>query len=99
MRTSAEMPAPSTSPPSAHQFSVKATGDYFLDGNLNYRVEVQLLRNGTLATIVRLATLPVTRLLEFRLTGTFEDPRWRPVNLNLPDLFSGSHKTAEATSP
>ena len=80
-------------------FSVKATGDYFLDGNLNYRVEVQLLRNGTLATIVRLATLPVTRLLEFRLTGTFEDPRWRPVNLNLPDLFSGSHKTAEATSP
>lgn len=80
-------------------FSVKATGDYRFDGDLNYRVEVQLLRNGTLATIVRLATLPVTRLLEFRLTGTFEDPRWRPVNLNLPDLFTSSHKPPDAATP
>lgn len=26
-----------------------------------------------IAKLVRLATMPVTRLLEFRLTGTFED--------------------------
>ncbi len=70
-------------------FSVKAAGDYSFDGGLDYRVEVQLLRSGPVAAIVRLATLPVTRLLEFRLTGTFEDPRWRPLNLNPAELFSG----------
>lgn len=68
-------------------FSVKASGDYSFAGDLDYRVEVQLLRGGAVAALVRLATLPVTRLLEFRLTGTFDDPRWRPVNLNLADLF------------
>jgi hypothetical protein len=69
-------------------FSVKAAGDYFFGGGLDYRVEVQLLRGGPVAALVRLATLPVTRLLEFRLTGSFEDPKWRPVNLNPADLFS-----------
>ena len=70
-------------------FSIKASGDYAFDGALDYRVEVQLLRGGPVAAIVRLATLPVTRLLEFRLTGTFQDPRWSPVNLNPAELFSG----------
>jgi hypothetical protein len=68
-------------------FSVKATGDYSFGGNLDYRVEVQLLRGGAVAALVRLATLPITRLLEFRLTGTFEEPRWRPINLNPAELF------------
>ena len=72
--------------------SVKAAGDYTFDGRLDYRVEVQLLRGGPIATLVRLATLPVTRLLEFRLTGSFEDPRWRPLNLNPAELFSGDSK-------
>ena len=76
-------------------FSVKAAGDYFFDSRLDYRVEVQLLRSGPVAAIVRLATLPVTRLLEFRLTGTFEDPRWRPVNLNPAELFSGEGAAPE----
>ena len=70
-------------------FSIKASGDYAFNGALDYRVEVQLLRGGPIAAIVRLATLPVTRLLEFRLTGTFDDPRWSPVNLNPAELFSG----------
>lgn len=73
-------------------FGVKATGDYRFDGALDYRVEVQLLRGGPIAAIVRLATLPVTRLLEFRLTGNFEDPKWRPINLNPAELFSGDPK-------
>ena len=73
-------------------FSVKAAGDYTFDGRLDYRVEVQLLRGGPVAALVRLATLPVTRLLEFRLTGSFEDPRWRPLNLNPAELFSGDSK-------
>ncbi|MDR0994045.1 MAG: AsmA-like C-terminal region-containing protein [Verrucomicrobiota bacterium] len=69
-------------------FSVKARGSYGFDESLNYRVEVQLLRGGPVATLVRLATWPVTRLLEFRLTGTFENPSWRPENLNPADLFN-----------
>ena len=73
-------------------FSVKAAGDYSFAGALDYRVEVQLLRGGPVAALVRLATLPVTRLLKFSLSGTFEDPRWRPVNLNPAELFSGESR-------
>ena len=73
-------------------FSAKGIGFYSFAGDLDFRVEVQLLRNGPVAALVRLATLPVTRLLELRLTGTFEDPRWRPVNLNPAELFSGEDK-------
>jgi len=68
-------------------FSAKGSGHTTFQGDLNYRVEVQALRGGPVAALVRLATRPVTRLLEFRLTGTFDDPKWRPVNLNLGELF------------
>ncbi len=68
-------------------FGAKGSGHTTFQGDLNYRVEVQALRGGPVAALVRLATRPVTRLLEFRLTGTFDDPKWRPVNLNLAELF------------
>lgn len=61
--------------------SIKATGDLEFDGRLDVRVQVQLLRKGPLAAILRLITLPVTKLFEFQLTGTLEQPKWRPVNL------------------
>ncbi len=80
-------------------FGVKAAGDYLFDGSLDYRVEVQLLRGGPVATLVRLATLPVTRLLEFRLTGSFEDPKWRPLNLNPAELFSDKQPVPAPASP
>ncbi len=73
-------------------FSAKGAGHYSFAGDLDFRVEVQLLRSGPVAALVRLATLPVTRLLELRLTGTFEEPRWRPVNLNPAELFAGEDK-------
>ena len=44
------------------------------------REEVQPLRGGPVAALVRIATRPVTRLLELHLTGTFDRPRWRLVN-------------------
>lgn len=80
-------------------FSAKGAGHYSFAGDLDFRVEVQLLRNGPVAALVRLATRPVTRLLELRLTGTFEDPRWRPVNLNPAELFSGEGKTPKPPAP
>jgi len=68
-------------------FSVKADGDYGFDGALDYQVEVQLLRGGPVAALLRLATLPVTRLFKYQLTGTFKEPRWSPANLNPAELF------------
>ncbi len=76
-------------------FSAKGAGHYSFAGDLDFRVEVQLLRSGPVAALVRLATLPVTRLLELRLTGTFEEPTWRPVNLNPAELFSGENKNPQ----
>ncbi len=80
-------------------FSIKAAGNYGFAGDLDYKVEVQLLRGGPVATLVRLATLPVTRLLEFRLTGTFDEPRWRPSNLNPAELFTGGTKSPDGVAP
>ena len=80
-------------------FSAKGAGHYSFGGDLDFRVEVQLLRSGPVAALVRLATLPVTRLLELRLTGTFEDPRWRPLNLNPAELFSGEDKDPKPAAP
>ena len=67
-------------------FSVKANGSFGFDNTLDYVAEVQLLRGGMVATLVRLATMPVTRLLEFRLGGTLAEPTWKPENLTL-DVF------------
>ncbi len=80
-------------------FSAKGAGHYSFAGDLDFRVEVQLLRSGPVAALVRLATLPVTRLLELRLTGTFEEPRWRPVNLNPAELFAGEDKGPKPAPP
>ncbi len=60
---------------------IKAKGYYTLGGGVRFRVEVQLLRKGPLASVLRLVTLPVTKLLIFQLSGTIQDPHWRPVNL------------------
>ena len=61
--------------------SLKATGDYHFDQRLNMTVQVQPMRDGIVAEAVRLATSPLTKLLEFRLTGTVGKPKWRPLNL------------------
>ncbi len=61
--------------------SVKARGSYHFDGEVDYRVRVQLLKGGPLAQLVRLVTLPISKLFEFRLTGTLTDPVWKPINL------------------
>lgn len=61
--------------------SMRADGEIEFDGRVDCRVEVQLLRRGPLAAILRFITLPVTKLLEFQLSGTLDEPKWRPVNL------------------
>ena len=61
--------------------SVKSHGDYQFGRDLNFQAQVQLLRSGILAETLRILTFPVTKLLEFKLVGTLDEPRWRPVNL------------------
>ena len=61
--------------------SMKLGGYYAYDGKVRFNVEVQLLRKGPLARVLRFITMPVTKLLIFQLSGTLNEPQWRPVNL------------------
>ena len=61
--------------------SVKGRGSYAFNEKLDFKVEVQLLRQGPVGNLLRFVTTPVTKLLEFHLTGTLADPHWRPDNL------------------
>jgi hypothetical protein len=61
--------------------SISGQGDYYMDSRVDVNVQVQLLRSGSLASVLRLITYPVTKLLEFHLGGTLKDPHWRPINL------------------
>ena len=61
--------------------SLKAKGNYRLNRRLDMVVQVQLMREGLVAEAVRLATLPLTKLLEFKLSGSVANPKWRPTNL------------------
>ena len=61
--------------------SVSGQGDYYFNEKLNVNVQVQLLRAGVVASVIRAVTFPVTKLLEFNLGGTLKEPHWRPVNL------------------
>jgi hypothetical protein len=57
-------------------------GDYHLNGDLDFAVQVKLLRKNTLVGgILQIAMMPITKMLEFRLTGTVKDPHWRPAYL------------------
>jgi len=57
-------------------------GDYYLNGDLDFAVQVRLLKKNTLVGgILHLAMMPVTKMLEFRLTGTVKDPHWCPAYL------------------
>lgn len=61
--------------------SLEGAGRYYFDRRLRFRVEARLLRGGAVADVLRLLTSPVTRLLEFDLGGTLDQPEWTPRNL------------------
>ncbi len=62
--------------------SLVGKGDYALDGTLDFKVQVKLLRKHTLAAdVFRFMTQPVSKMFEFQLSGTVAEPRWRPVNI------------------
>ncbi|MFH0954104.1 MAG: AsmA-like C-terminal region-containing protein [Verrucomicrobiota bacterium] len=60
--------------------SISGKGTYTFNQKLDMNVQVQLLREGPFASVLRLVTFPVTKLLEFHLGGSLKNPKWRPVN-------------------
>ena len=59
--------------------SLNAVGDYSFDQKLDFDVVVYLLQDGTsVGKIVQFVTTPISKLLEFDLEGTLNDPIWRP---------------------
>ncbi len=60
--------------------SLEASGSVGFAGDLNFKVQLRLLRRGPVASVVRLITFPVTKLFEFNLTGTLNRPEWEPRN-------------------
>jgi len=57
--------------------SVEGTGDYYLDGRLDYVVRLKILRDFTFfGKVVKGIVYPVRKLLEFRLGGTLTEPNW-----------------------
>lgn len=62
--------------------TLACAGDYHFNGDLDFSVQVKLLKKNTLlGGILQVAMMPVTKMLEFRLTGTVKNPHWRPAYL------------------
>lgn len=61
--------------------TMTGVGSYAFDRELDFTVRAQLLRDGSVASVFRFVTFPFTKLLEFKLGGTLNRPKWRPVNL------------------
>ena len=65
-------------------FSIKATGSYDIPADkLDFTVRLQLLKNESfLGKIVQPVLFPFSKLLlEFKVTGTAEDPKWNYISV------------------
>lgn len=63
--------------------SLLGKGSYGMDGSLEADVQLTFLRSHTfMSKLIRVPTYLVSKLLEFRLSGTSADPRWFPVNFS-----------------
>jgi len=63
--------------------SLSAKGSYAWRDELDFDIKVHPFRDGSIASVVRIVTLPLTYILELRLTGPLRDPRWSAANLPL----------------
>ncbi len=59
-------------------FSVKGSGDVYLDGKLDLKVQITFMRRNSLfGNLVQIVTLPLTKALELHLGGTVANPEWK----------------------
>jgi hypothetical protein len=82
--------------------TMRGRGSYGFDRSLDFVVEAKLLREGIVADVVRLLTLPVTKLLEYDLTGSITAPQWVPRNMPkemMPDLEKPNGSPAAGGRP
>jgi hypothetical protein len=81
--------------------SIDLRGRYTFDGRFDMRVEVLFLKDGLTAAVTRLVTAPLTKALEFRLSGTMDAPQWRPVNTptRLLDFFRSGLSRGAGDAP
>ena len=63
--------------------SLTGKGHYALNGQLGFDVQVTLMKEHTLvAKLLRTVTYPISKLLEFRLEGTLQNPTWHSAILS-----------------
>ncbi|OVE73494.1 hypothetical protein BVX94_03735, partial [bacterium B17] len=63
--------------------SLKAKGHCTLDKTLDFNVKVTLMKEHTVVgKLLQMLSYPVSKLFEFRLTGTFDDSRWYLENFS-----------------
>jgi hypothetical protein len=79
--------------------SLSGRGSFALTNSLNYDVQLKLMNTDSLLGLaVRAITLPVSKLFEFRLQGTMQNPHWYPVNFSA-DLFDRLTRSGRGAKP
>ncbi|MFO1491196.1 MAG: AsmA-like C-terminal region-containing protein [Kiritimatiellia bacterium] len=61
--------------------SIFMRGKMTFDRQLSFDVEVKPLSEGFFSKALQIISWPVSKLFEFRLKGTLDNPQWRPNNL------------------
>jgi hypothetical protein len=62
--------------------SIAGTGGYnFTSRKIDGNVKVQLLKDGFMSDALKVLLWPIRKLIEVSLTGTLDNPDWRPRNL------------------
>ena len=80
--------------------SLKGHGSYRLGDELDFDIQVKLMKEHTLvAKLLRVLTYPISKLFEFRLRGTLSEPVWYPVNFSMDLLERVGFKKREANTP
>ena len=72
--------------------SLSGSGYYAFNGDLDFDVRISLLKSHTfLGKVIRIPTYLVSKLFQFRLSGSRSDPHWYPVNFS-KDLWDRRRK-------
>lgn len=71
--------------------SIKGRGDYYFDERLDFHVQIRLLSDHSLVgRAMNVIAMPVSKLFEFTLGGTWSRPRWFPAII--PEKFAPAAK-------
>jgi hypothetical protein len=63
--------------------SLAARGEYGFGGDVDFDAQLTLMKEHTaVAKVLRMLTYPISKLMEFRVRGTFQKPLWYPLSLS-----------------